>query len=40
LAKGDFHLVSPVWLNDFSEFITDNKDDITVFVKNAKNLGD
>ena len=38
VGKGDFHLISPIWLNDFVEFINNNKDEIKIFVSNAYNL--
>lgn len=36
LGKGDFHLISPIWLNDLTEFVTNNKEEIKLFIDNAR----
>lgn len=35
LGKGDFHLISPIWVNDLCEFVATNREIIQIFLRNA-----
>ena len=37
-GKGEFHLISPIWLNDMTEFTAKNSVHIKIFIKNASVL--
>jgi len=37
-GKGEYHLISPIWLNDLTEFAAKNQSQIKIFVKNASGL--
>ena len=38
-GKGEYHLISPIWLNDLTAFAAKNQSQIKIFVKNASKLG-
>jgi len=40
LGKGDFHLISPIWINDFMQFIFENRNIFKIYIKNAFTLSE